>query len=132
MIYTIEIPKDVFRALNKNAKINPFFSKDIVGECVRLVSDYYETTDNPNQKGWEQYYKDVQGWDGLYIAFDALTERLPDLDEMTIKRYIYHRVLGQTWNGFAKELMVIHDLNLAFPEAQFQAHFVHNRPRLLH
>lgn len=120
MIYTIDIPKEVFRALNKNAKINPFFSKDVVGECVRLVSDYYETTDNPNQKGWEQYYKDVQGWDGLYIAYYALEERLPDLDEATIKRYIYHRVLGQTWNGFAKELMVIHELNVAFPEATFK------------
>jgi hypothetical protein len=106
MLYTIDIPKDVYRSLNKNAKINPFFGKDIVGECVRLISDYYETTSEPTDKGWEQYYKDVQGWDGLYVAYDALTERLPDLDEMTIKRYIYHRVLGQTWNGFKKELMV--------------------------
>jgi hypothetical protein len=57
---------------------------------------------------------------GFTLRTDALTERLPDLDEMTIKRYIYHRVLGQTWNGFAKELMVIHDLNLAFPEATFK------------
>ena len=120
MLYTIDIPKDVYRSLNKNAKINPFFSKYIVGECVRLISDYYETTSEPTDKGWEQYYKDVQGWDGLYVAYDALTERLPDLDEMTIKRYIYHRVLGQTWNGFKKELMVIDDLNLAFPEATFK------------
>jgi hypothetical protein len=41
MLYAIDIPKDVYRSLNKNAKINPFFSKDIVGECVRLISDYY-------------------------------------------------------------------------------------------
>ena len=120
MHYTITIPNDTFKALNKNAKINPFFYKSYVGECVRLVSDYYQTTTNPTPAGWEQYYQDVQGWDGLRTVYKELQKRLPELDEATIKKYIYHRVIGQTWNGFARELSVIEELNYAYPDAHFK------------
>lgn len=119
MIYTIDIPNDTFKALNKNAKINPFFYKTYVGECVRLVSDYYQTTTNPTPEGWEQYYQEVQGWDGLKVVYQELKKRLPELEDLTIKKYIFHRVIGQTWNGFAKELMTIEELNYAFPDAHF-------------
>lgn len=120
MLYETNIPNDTYRELNKNAKINPFFSKQYVGECVRLISDYYETTSLPTQGGWEEYYKNVQGIDGLRNVYAELKKRLPNLDEATIKHYIYFRVIGQTWNGFAKELMTIEELNYAYPDAHFK------------
>lgn len=120
MLYTISIPKDTYRELNKNSRINPFFGKQYVGECVKLISDYYQTTTLPTQDGWEKYYAEVQGWDALRLVYAELKKRLPELDDVIIKKYIWHRVIGQTWNGFAKELMTIEELNYAFPDAHFK------------
>jgi hypothetical protein len=120
MFYENNIPNETYRELNKNAKINTFFGKAYVGECVRLISDYYETTTLPTQDGWEQYYKDTQGFDCLRNVYAELQKRLPNLDEATIKHYIYFRVIGQTWNGFAHELATIEELNYAFPDAYFK------------
>ena len=120
MFYNIDIPASLFGELNKNSQINQFFNKVYVGECMRLISDYYESNTLNTQEGWQEYYKEVQGFEGLTIVYEELKSRLPNVEEQQIKKYIWHRVIGQTWNGYQKELIVVKELNAAFPDAHFK------------
>ncbi len=92
MFYTIDIPAPLFGELNKNSQINQFFGKVYVGECMRLISDYYEIGTTHTQEGWQEYYKEVQGFEGLTVVFEELKSRLPNIEEQQIKKYIWHRV----------------------------------------
>ena len=89
-----------------------------MGECVRLISEYHETTKNPTQKGWEEFYSVIQGFEGLTYVTKELCALLPDLEVKSIKQYIFHRVIGQTWNGYANEMLIIKELNAEFPSCE--------------
>lgn len=113
--YGIPLDEKVYRDLNKNRPVNHYFSPKYVGQCMKLMSDFYHSTDTLSKKAWERYYGQVEGFEGLTYVTDKLEELLPDLDRLTIKQYIFYRVIGQTWNGFANELLVINELKQEFP-----------------
>jgi len=116
--YEISLSNSLFGELNKNRSINKFFGIRYVGECVRLISEYHETTKNPTQKGWEEFYSVIQGFEGLTYVTKELCALLPDLEVKSIKKYIFHRVIGQTWNGYANEMLIIKELNAEFPSCE--------------
>ena len=62
--YTIQIDQKLFRELNKSRSVNKFFGITYVGECVRLISEYHEADPRPSQKGWENFYGTIQGFEG--------------------------------------------------------------------
>jgi len=113
--YAVPLDDKVFRDLNKNRSVNHYFGIRYVGECVRLISNFYHQTHTLSKKEWECYYRDEQGFEGLTYVTEKLEHLLPNLDRHTIKQYIFHRVIGQTWNGFANELLVIEELKQEFP-----------------
>jgi hypothetical protein len=113
--YTIPIDQKLFRELNKSRSVNKFFGITYVGECVRLISEYHEADPRPSQRGWENFYGNIQGFEGLTLITKELMALLPHLDIHTIKQYVFHRVIGQTWNGYANEMIIIEQLKQEFP-----------------
>lgn len=117
--YTIDIPKTVYRNLNKSSWVNKHFSVSYVGNCMELMTDFYKHTEIRTHNGWENYYNNIVGFNNLTKIYDILEQRL-DTKKEYIKKYIWHRVIGQTWNGFRNEIAVIDELQLEFPNTQIK------------
>ena len=117
--YNIDIPNTVYRNLNKSPYINKYFSTTYVGNCMELITDFYKYTEIRTHNAWENYYDNMVGFKNLTKIYDILEQRL-DVKKEYIKKYIWHRVIGQTWNGFKNEISVIDELQKEFPNTQIK------------
>jgi hypothetical protein len=116
MFYYCDIPQKLYRELNQSGAVKKYFDVRYVGKCIDLIEQYYASTDATTHKGWESFYEAVQGWNGLKNAAVEISKLFPNADVQDIKRYVYHRVIGQTWNGLNRELILVQDLSHWFPE----------------
>ncbi len=107
--YTLSIPTAVYRKLNKRKSINKYFKTEYVGNCMELITDFYKTTSDYTHKAWEDYYKEMVGFTQLELVYEQIKE-LSEQKETYLKRYVWHRVIGQTWNGFRNEIGIIQEL----------------------
>lgn len=115
-----QITKAAYQTLNRDRIVNQWFSKDKVGECIRLLSDYMEADPSPTKRGWEEFYGLIQGYDGLTEASSAIHRMYPAIDLEYCKRYVHFRVIGQTWNGYQKEMNVIEQLRAEYPKMEIK------------
>jgi len=116
MFYVCGIPQKLYRELNQSGKVKKYFDVRYVGKCIDLIEQYYQSTTEPNPKGWETFYAETKGWDGMRHASEEICKLFPDADPQDIKRYVFHRVIGQTWNGLNRELILVETLSFAFPQ----------------
>ena len=112
--YKHGLDEKLFRTLNKDKGINYFFSTKYVGECMKLINEFYFNSNNRTHKGWEDWYKNKIGFDKLLYVAHRCNIKLPNLSYEDLKRYTYFRVIGQTWNGFNRELSIIAELKEYF------------------
>ena len=68
---------------------------------------------------WQTYYFDNVGLDGYMNAVDSIKKIYPELDNLTVDKYVHFRIIGQTWNGFVNELNVINELDDEFENIDF-------------
>jgi len=111
--YTLSIPTAVYRKLNKKQSINKYFKTEYVGNCMELITDFYKTTSDYTHKAWEDYYKEIVGFTQLELVYEKIKE-LSEQKDIYLKRYVWHRVIGQTWNGFRNEIGIIEELQAEF------------------
>lgn len=120
-IYKVPIDDVKYRKLNKDKSINSYFGVKYVGKCVKIFNDYYLSTVKITKEGWEKYYGDNFGYQKLGYVMGKIQEKCYSygLNDAEIKKYILHRVIGQTWNGMMNEEIVISELNRSFPKCTF-------------
>ena len=109
--YTLSIPTAVYRKLNKKQSINKYFKTEYVGNCMELITDFYKTTSDYTHNAWEDYYKEIVGFTQLELVYEKIKE-LSEQKDIYLKRYVWHRVIGQTWNGFRNEIGIIEELQV--------------------
>ena len=114
-MYKNPVNPKLFSAWNKNKQINKYFNSKSVGKCMKLIDDYYHSTDMFSAIGWENYYLTPQREDRLGVIIETIVNIL-GASENDVYQYVFHRVLGQTYNGYVTELNIIDELQNHFPE----------------
>lgn len=114
-MYKNPVNLKLYSLWNKDKRINKYFRSTSVGKCMKLIDDYYHSTDLFCAAGWEKYYLTPQREDRLG---DVIKEIAPILkaSEEDVYDYVFYRVLGQTYNGYLVELNIIDELQNEFPE----------------
>lgn len=118
-IYPNNIPIDIYRKLNKDSIINYGFRSDNVGKCMDLLSDFISTGQELTKTNWENYYFSKQSKEPL-IQLSHTISRRQGIPLNLSKRYVFYRVIGQTWNGTMSEKMVIMELGENLPHIEFR------------
>lgn len=122
-IYKQPLETSKYKALNKDRYLDSFFATRNVGQCQRLFNEYYKTAIKLDRLMWEKYYNEKWGWHRLDSVFNSLKEYCFEkygLTEYETKKWIFHRVIGQTWNGLIKEEQLIKVILRHFPKFNFQ------------
>lgn len=114
------IPKNFYSKLNKDAKLNRMFWSSNVGKCSELFDKFmFDKNYSFNEKEWVRYYFDNVDREILnkisYHIVEKYSSSLVDA-----KKYVFHRILGQTWNGMLKEIELINQLKLEFTKINFK------------
>lgn len=117
-MFGLPIDDFTYRKLNKNKAINKYFRSSSVGKCMQLIDDFFRTAQDFNKRAWVNYYYDKMGTARLTEITDAITEQTK-IDREIIKRYVFHRVLGQTYNGFVTEIKVLQQMQKEFEGLDF-------------
>jgi len=119
---TYKQPVDLFlyREWNKDRALNSFFSSKRVGKCIKLLDDYYQSVNGDvSPKGWEEYYLSQTNREALMNAANFIKDKYK-IDLQSAAEYVFHRVIGQTWNGMVYELRCIQELQKEFPNIEFK------------
>jgi len=120
VIYPRPIDNLLYKEFNKDRRLNTFFQSNKVGKCVKLFDDYYQSVDGDiRQKGWRDYYLNNVDRQALLNATDFIIEKYKIPTE-TAAEYVFHRVVGQTWNGMVYEMRCIDTLKGFFPNLIFK------------
>ena len=120
VIYKQPIAKDTYRKLNKDRTLNTFFRSDKVGKCVQIFDEYYHSVNGDiKSEEWEEYYLSRVDRQKLIDAVRYL-ESSYKMIAKTAADYVFHRVVGQTWNGMVYELRCIDTLKRFFPNLEFR------------
>ena len=120
IIYSRPIDNLLYKEFNKDRRLNTFFQSNKVGKCVKLFDDYYQSVDGDiRQKGWKDYYLNNVDRQALLNATDFIVEKYKIPTE-TAAEYVFHRVVGQTWNGMVYEMRCIDTLKGFFPNLIFK------------
>jgi hypothetical protein len=118
-IFKHPIPTDIYQKINGDRGIGQLMNPEKMGMCMELITNYLTDESKPTKKGWEDYYFTKQSKEPLIDATRYLIEKL-NIDEDNAKHYIYHRIIGQTWNGMVSEFKVIEQLQVEFPTVEFK------------
>jgi len=118
-MYKLQIDKKLYTKLNKNKSIAKYFYDNSIGDCMGLITEYYNSTDNFTKRGWENYYLTDQRKDRLNEIYLELREKLQDVLGVDIVDYIFYRVVCQTYNGFVIELNILKQFQSEFPNINF-------------
>lgn len=118
--FEYDIPNSLYQKLKKNTKLSRMFWSSNVGKCSELF-DLFIRDDNYsfNDKEWVRYYFDVKGRDVLNDISNYIVHT-HSCSLVDAKKYVFHRVLGQTWNGMVKEIQLMEELKLDFPKIDFR------------
>lgn len=118
--YDTPIDDYLYKEFNRDRSIGSFFKPQLVGRCMELIDDYFLSVDgNVTKKGWEEYYLARVELQNLTNASNFIKEKYKiDLDTAT--EYVFHRVIGQTWNGMMSEINCIDNLKDYFPNIDFE------------
>lgn len=122
-MFKLPIDKATYKHLNRVGSINSKFSSRSVGKCMKLIDDCFRTCKQFNKETWANYYYEVKGTKRLTEITDYIAD-FTKIDRDIIKRYVFYRVIGQTYNGFITELKVIgqmqkHFYNLDFTKTEY-------------
>ena len=117
--FKYDIPNSLYQKLKKNTKLSRMFWSSNVGKCSELF-DLFMRDNNYSfdDKEWVRYYFDNTGKDVL----NDISNYIVDTHSCSLvdaKKYVFHRILGQTWNGMIKEIELIDQLKLEFPNIDF-------------
>jgi hypothetical protein len=118
-LYQSNIPKYIYSKLNKDSKLSRKFRSSNVGKCTQLFDNYYHSVSGDITKsGWSEFYLK-----GIHIGIlDEIVNYIVEehsCSEDYAKDYVYFRVVGQTWNGMAKEQHLIEILSREFLNVDF-------------
>lgn len=120
VIYPTPIDSALYREFNKDRRLNTFFQSTKVGKCVKMFDDYYQSVNGDiRQKGWRDYYLNNADRIALLNATDFIVEKYK-IGTQTAAEYVFHRVVGQTWNGMVYEMRCIDTLQKYFPNIEFK------------
>jgi hypothetical protein len=120
IIYKQPISNDLYRKLNKDRTLNAFFRSDKVGKCVQIFDDYYQSVSGDiKSQDWESYYLARVEREKLMNPVKYL-EKTHKMPTKPAADYVFHRVVGQTWNGMVYELRCIKTLENFFPNLEFR------------
>ena len=117
-MFDLPIDSYIYSKLNKNKAINRYFRSDSVGKCMQLIDDCFRTAEQFSKRSWVDYYYAQKGTERLTEITDAISE-VTKIDREIIKRYVFHRVLGQTYNGFITEIKVLQEIQNEFEGLDF-------------
>lgn len=117
--FKYDIPKALYSKLKKDSKLSRMFWSSNVGKCSELFDKFmFDDNYSFNEKEWVRYYFDNVDREILnkisYYIVDTQNSSLVDA-----KKYVFHRILGQTWNGMLKEIELIDQLKVEFPQIKF-------------
>lgn len=118
-MYRIPIEDKLYKKLNRDASINKYFRSSSVGGYMKIIEEYYRSTDNFNKIGWENFYLTKERRDRLNEIYLILRDKLQNMLGVEIQDYIFYRVVGQTYNGFVTELNIIKEFQNEFPNIDF-------------
>lgn len=118
-MYKNPIEDKLYKRLNKNKGIANLFYDNSIGDCMGLITEYYNTTNNFTKRGWENYYLTDQRKNRLNEIYLILREKLQDVLGVDIQDYIFYRVICQTYNGFVIELNILKQFKSKFPNINF-------------
>lgn len=113
-----QLPKDLYRKLNKDQGVNYYFRSNRVGKCVQIFDDYYQQASEVTTSGWHDYYFNQCNVQSLREATQYIVQK-HGLSTKEAKQYIYHRIIGQTWNGMREEFNAITQLRDQYPNIEF-------------
>lgn len=117
--FTNHVPKDLYKKLNRDKGMNYYFRSDKVGKCVKIFDEYYQGADKVTANGWHNYYFKQCNVEALQNATDYIVEK-HGASIRNAKLYIYHRIIGQTWNGMLEEFNAINELRELYPNLDFR------------
>jgi hypothetical protein len=118
--YEVPIDDFLYREFNKDKSINSFFKASRVGKCMQLIDEYYlEVRGEISKDGWKDYYLSKINRENLVQASNFIKEKYK-IDLTTASEYVFHRVVGQTWNGFLSEINCVDNLREYFPNLEFR------------
>lgn len=117
-MFDLPINGYTYSKLNKNKTINRYFSSSSVGKCMKLIDDCFRSCEHFSKRSWTDYYYEINGTARLTEITDAITE-ITKIDREIIKRYVFHRVIGQTYNGFITEIKVLQEIQNEFQGLDF-------------
>jgi len=118
-LYQLNIPKYIYSKLNKDSKLSRMFRSSNVGKCTQIFDSYYHgVSGNITKEGWSEFYLKTIHNSVLDVISEYIIEAY-DCSELYAKNYVYFRVVGQTWNGMAKERYLIDMLSSEFLNLDF-------------
>lgn len=114
--YLNDLDKRIYSKLNKSRKVNKFFGIEYVGKCLEMISNAYQACQGLmfTKDLWEGWYDAEWGFEKLRTVSEWLHEIHPEIDLDDIKRYVFFRVIAQTWNGFLNEELIIDEMREIF------------------
>lgn len=113
-MYSNPVNIKLYSKWNKIKEVNKYFRSSSVGKCMKLIDDYYHSTNLFTASGWENYYLTPQRENRLGEIIERVTA-IVKASEEDVYDYVFFRVLGQTYNGFVTELNVMQEVQLEFP-----------------
>lgn len=116
--YKQPLRNELYRKLNKDQSVNHFFQTKYVGQCMAIIADFHQFSDDRTHKGWEYWYRCTVGYKQLSYVTQRINLKHKYLDEDEVKQYVFYRVIGQTWNGYQREQLVMQELQEAFPNTE--------------
>jgi len=90
-----------------------------VGKCSEIFDNFFRDKEYSfTKEDWVRYYFDSQG----KVILNDISQYIYsnyNCELIQAKQYVFHRVLGQTWNGMINEMNVIKDICIDFPNIKF-------------
>lgn len=118
-LYQLNIPKYIYSKLNKDSKLSRMFRSSNVGKCTQIFDNYYHgVSGSITKEGWSEFYLKTIHKSVLSAIAEYIMET-HECSEIYAKNYVYFRVVGQTWNGMAKEHYLIDILSREFLNLDF-------------
>ena len=83
--------------MDSDVNIKIALSPKVVGYCMDILDSYLSESDEPTLNGFENYYVDKKGVNGLHKAVDIIVDNGYSFEDA--KEYVKQRVFKDTWRG---------------------------------
>ena len=109
----------LYSKVKNDRKLSRMFWSSNVGKCSELFDNFFRDKDYDfTKEDWVRYYFDNADKNVLNAIADFIVDNY-NYSLLEAKQHVFHRVLGQTWNGMVKEMEVIKEINLELPNISF-------------